>query len=213
MTVLLVLFFFTLFLLIDYLKTRGKAPVPMAAYRTPRPPFIPDLVNGFRLPPNLSYHLGHTWALSESPVLVRVGMDDFAAKMLGKIDSIMLPNRNTWVRQGMKFATITRDGRTVDLVSPVEGTVTDVNPDVIRNPEAARKDPYNTGWLVTINSPDQKINLRNILNGNAARWWMENAAEHLHPALAQDGGEACDDFLTELGSRDWEATCREFFLN
>ncbi len=213
MTVLLVLFFFTLFLLIDYIKTRGKAPVPMATYQPPRLPLIPALVNGFKLPTNLSYHLGHTWALSESPALVRVGMDDFAAKMIGKIDSIMLPNRNTWVRQGMKLATITRDGRSVDLVSPVEGTVTDVNPDAIRNPEAARKDPYNTGWLVTINSPDQKINLRNILNGNAARWWVEDAVNRLHPALAQDGGEACDDFLTEMGSRDWESTCREFFLN
>lgn len=192
MTVLLVLFFFALFLLIDYLKTRGKVSAPMAAYQPPRLPLVPALVNGFRLPPNLFYHLGHTWALSESPALVRVGMDDFAAKMIGKIDSIMLPNRNTWVRQGMKLATITRDGRSVDLVSPVEGTVTDVNPDAIRNPEAARKDPYNTGWLVTINSPDQKINLRNILNGNAARWWMEDAVNRLHPALAQDGGEACD---------------------
>lgn len=212
MTVLLVLFFFAFFLLIDYFLSRKN---PMRVYRAPRlpqPALVPALINGFSLPRNLHYHLGHTWALSESPALVRVGMDDFAAKMIGKIDSIVLPQRNTWVRQGTKLATITRDGKTVELLSPVEGIVTEVNTDAIQNPEKTRKDPYNKGWLAVINSPDQKVSLRNILNGDTIRWWIEDAVNRLHPAMAQDGGEACDDFLTAI-NRAWEPTCREFFLN
>jgi glycine cleavage system H lipoate-binding protein len=212
MTVILVLLTFILFLLIDYFKSRGKVPVPAAAYRVPQVPLTPALVRGFSVPTNLLYHPAHTWALKESPSLVRVGMDDFASKMIGKIDSITLPQRNTWVRQGQRFATITRDGRTVDLISPIEGIVTDVNPDAIRDPEAARKSAYD-GWLMTVDSPDQKTCLRNLFDGCMARLWVEEAVNRLHPALAQDGGEACDDFLTEMGSRDWEATTREFLLN
>src|SRR5208282_1002853 len=212
MTVILVLLTFILFLMIDYIKNRGKIGV-VKEVRSPiqRPALA--LVNGFNIPRNLSYHLGHTWALKESPALVRVGMDDFAAKLIGKIDAIKLPQLVSWIRQGQKLSTITRDGRSVDLLSPVEGTITSVNTAAVTDPETARKDAYNGGWLVTVNSPDQKTCFHNLLSGIMASWNVENAVNRLHPALAQDGGEACDDFLTEMGSRDWEATCREFLLN
>jgi glycine cleavage system H lipoate-binding protein len=202
MTVLLVLFTFILFLLIDHFKSRGKVFVP-APVR-----LIHRLTNGFYLPENLLYHPGHTWALEESPSLVRVGMDDFASKLLGKVDSIKLPNRNTWVRQGQKFATIVRGGKAVHLVSPVEGTVIDVNGAALE----AREDPYNSGWLMTVNSPDKKTCFRNLLRSNVAAWFIENAVGRLHPALAQDGGEAVDDFAVAMG-KDWESTTKEFLLD
>ncbi len=48
------------------------------------PRLTPSLVGGFSVPDNLRYHPGHTWALSESPNLVRIGIDDFASKLIGK---------------------------------------------------------------------------------------------------------------------------------
>jgi glycine cleavage system H lipoate-binding protein len=213
MTVILILFTFGLFLFIDWLKNRNKTVAVSIKAHAPRLPISPALVNGFSVPINLLYHPGHTWALKESPSLVRVGMDDFASKLIGKIDSIALPQRNTWVRQGQRFATVTRDGRTVDLISPIEGVVTDINTAILRDPNAKRMDAYNNGWLMTVNSPDQKTCFHNLFSGNMARLWVEEAVDRLHPAMAQDGGEACDDFLTEIGSGDWEATCREFLLN
>ncbi len=71
---------------------------------------VPGLVGGFKVPENLRYHPGHTWALSESPSLVRVGMDDFASKLMGKVDRTALPQRGQWIRQGQKIATIFRNG-------------------------------------------------------------------------------------------------------
>ncbi len=213
MTVLLVLFFFVLFLMIDYFKSRNKVAIVIAEdHQTPHPSLQPALVNGFSIPTNLSYHPGHMWALKESPSLVRVGMDDFASKLIGKIDSIKLPQRNTWIRQGQKFATITRDDHTVDLISPVEGVVTDINPAFIRDPKTVRKSPYNEGWLMAVDSPDQKTYFRNLFNGDVAKWWVEDAVNRLHPAMAQDGGEACDDFLTAIGG-NWETATREFLRN
>jgi glycine cleavage system H lipoate-binding protein len=67
------------------------------------------LVGGFAVPENLRYHPGHTWALSESPNLVRVGMDDFASKLTGRSENITLPQRGQWIRQGQKVCTIYRD--------------------------------------------------------------------------------------------------------
>src|SRR5438477_9300459 len=158
MTVILVLLTFVTFLLIDHFYSRKRAALVPALQLTqnksvaPRPQ--PGIVGGFQVPENLRYHPGHTWALSESPSLVRVGMDDFASKLAGKIERITLPQRGQWVRQGQKLWTIFRDGASVDMVSPIEGSVADINDAVVGNPELARKDPYGEGWLLTVQSPD-----------------------------------------------------------
>lgn len=209
MTVILVLFTFMFFLLIDHFMTRNK-PVILEATKPVRPPVLmPSLVNGFRLPETLRYHPGHTWALGESPSLTRVGMDEFAAKLLGTIDSITLPTRGSWVRQGQKLATITRGGKTVTLLSPIEGSISEINEAVLANPNAKRLDSYNEGWLVMVQAPDQKTSFRNLLVGKLAKWWMEEAVTRMSPAFAQDGGEAIDDFAGE----NWEEKAKEYFLN
>ena len=232
MTVILVLFTFTTFLLIDYFHSRKQITVaPVLAKSKPeRPPItVPDLVNGFRVPENLRYHPGHTWALSESPSLVRVGMDDFASRLISSMcprSSSTLrgvnasPQRGQWVRQGQKLATIFRDGMAVDMVSPIEGSVADVNDSVTRDPVVAQKDPYGEGWLVTVQSPDAKTNFRNLLGGTLARWWTEESAMRLQRkmpmlcgALAQDGGVAMGNLADQVPDKDWALITKEFFLS
>jgi len=222
MTVLIVVLMFGIFILIDHYFRTAKQPVveaPVVPGRKTLNPASP-VVGGFKLPENLRYHPGHAWALSESPTLVRVGMDDFASKMVGKIERITLPQRGQWIRQGQKIWTLFRDGKSVDMLSPIEGEVTDINEDVLRDPEQARTDPYADGWLVAVHSPDAKINLRNLLSGALARAWTEQSAARLRAmlpvtvgALAQDGGTAMDDTTSRLPDQDWAELAKEFFLS
>src|SRR5246500_5746578 len=161
MTVIMVLATFAIFLLIDYVRSQKqvvKQPAVQPVIREAPSHVVPAMVAGFQVPENVRYHSGHTWALSESRELVRVGIDDFASKLVGKIESIALPQRGRWVRQGQKIWTIFRDGKSVDMVSPIEGTVTDVNEAVVKRSELARKDPYGEGWLVTVSAPDSHLN-------------------------------------------------------
>lgn len=224
MTVILVLATFAIFLLIDYIRSQKqlvKQPAVQPVVREVPSHVVPALVSGFQVPENVRYHAGHTWALSESRELVRVGMDDFASKLIGKIESIALPQRGRWVRQGQKIWTIFRDGKSVDMVSPIEGTVSDVNEAVAKNPGLALKDPYGEGWIVTVQAPDSKINFRNLLGGALARMWTEDSALRLRKtmpvamatALAQDGGVAVDDITSHLPNEDWRALTKEFFLS
>ena len=39
-----------------------------------------------------------------------MGMDDFASKLIGKVDRMTLPQRGQWIRQGQKISTMFRDG-------------------------------------------------------------------------------------------------------
>jgi glycine cleavage system H lipoate-binding protein len=224
MTVIMVLLTFAIFLAIDYVrgqKQLAKQPAVQSVLREVPSRVVPAMVAGFQVPENVRYHAGHTWALSESRELVRVGLDDFASKLIGKIESIALPQRGRWVRQGQKIWTIIRDGKSVDMVSPIEGTISNVNEAVAKDPDLARKDPYGEGWLVTVQAPDSKINFRNLLGGTLARAWTEDSALRLRKrmpvamaaALAQDGGVAVDDLSAHLPNEDWATLTKEFFLS
>ena|SRR5437762_7321451 len=223
MTVILVLLTFVTFLLIDHFFSHKNVVVqPAMQMGTREAParLAPSLVGGFHVPENLRYHPGHTWALGESPSLVRIGMDEFASKLAGKVERITLPQRGQWIRQGQKVCTLHRDGKAVDMVSPIEGSVADINESIVQNPELARKDPYGEGWLLTVQSPDAKTNFRNLLSGALARWWTEESASRLQRkmptllgALAQDGGVAMDNLTAQLPDQAWAPIAKEFFLS
>jgi glycine cleavage system H lipoate-binding protein len=222
MTVILMLAMFAIFLTIDYLR-KGKEATDTAEAgqeaRTATARLVPTIVAGFDLPDNRKYHLGHTWALQESPTLVRVGIDDFGARLAGRIDEVVLPKRGQWIRQGQKFATLLRDGQKTELVSPVEGEVTGVNEALLADAALLNNDPYGQGWFVSVLSPDLPTSFRNLLNGTLARKWMAEAASRLQmriPALAgavaQDGGLAMHDLTVQLATEKWAEITREFFL-
>ena len=224
MTVILVLATFVVFLLLDhFLSKRRTVQIALQPAAAPRPSvgrLQPSLIGGFQVPENLRFHPGHTWALSESPSLVRVGIDDFASKLVGKIDRLSLPQRGQWIRQGQKLISVYRDGGKVDMLSPIEGSVADINDGLTQDPELARKDPYGEGWLVTVQSPDAKTNFRNLMGGALARWWTEEAANRLQKrvpavlgALAQDGGVAMDNLTGQMPEQNWTELTREFFLS
>jgi glycine cleavage system H protein len=218
MTVLLVVLAIAVFLGIDYLRSRRTAPdIPRAVGRPER--VQPEYVAGFKLPANVQYHPGHTWALRESPTLVRVGIDDFAARLIGKVSTIELPKLGQWIRQGQKVFVVTKDGGKAELVSPIEGEVTSVNSALAKHTDLINSDPYGAGWLLTVISPDAQTNFRNLLGGNLARPWMEETASRFRAKLpapagvvAQDGGLAVRDIGEQLPHEQWSELTGEFFL-
>lgn len=221
MIALLVALTFVIAVLIDHMLNRQPLMLAETEKRdeAPRPRLIPSVVAGFAMPENLRYHPGHTWAVSESTDRVRVGIDDFAAKIAGDVEKIDIPERGQWIRQGQKIISMNRGGRTIELVSPIEGAVVDINEDVLKDPHLAREDPYGDGWLIAVNSPDAKTNFRNLLGGSVARKWMDDAATRLRSfvpapagAFAQDGGVVVDSLLDALPKEEWEKIEKEFFL-
>jgi glycine cleavage system H protein len=222
MTVILVLATIAIFLTIDFIRSRkrtGATATQTANELAGSSRVRPSSVAGFELPDNLRYHPGHTWALQESPTLVRAGLDDFAAKLIGQCHAILLPKRGRWIRQGQRIATVLRDGQKAELVSPIEGEITDVNEGLAKDPSLVCRDPYAGGWLVTVMSPDAQTNFRNLLNGDVARRWMAEAASRLRAkmpvpagAVAQDGGTAVSDISAHLSDQNWAELTREFFL-
>ncbi len=221
MVVLLVLAMFLIFILIDYLRHRGQVAVIAPE---PRPVAVPaidaSLVGGYVLRPELAYHPGHTWVVDEGRNVARMGLDEFAVRLLGKVESIRLPQLNRWIRQGQKILALTREGETVEMLSPIEGEVIAINREAIENPDVIRRDPYGKGWLLAVKAPQIETNLKNLLTGRLAVRWMEEAAERLRGmvpqlagAVAQDGGLPVSDVIAHLDGQSWSEVTKEFFLS
>lgn len=222
MTVILVLLTLLAFVLLDYLLSRrklGQAVRTPATRPTPRAP-QPTYVEGFLLPDNLRYHPGHAWLLPERRRLVRVGVDEFAAALLGPIQKLELPKPGHWIRQGQKAWTFYRDGEKTEMVSPIEGEIVEINPDVLADPALLRNDPYGRGWLMTVFVPDEEGTARNLLPTGLVRNWMRDAVERLYArqpqlagGVAADGGRPANDLFAALPDASWRDLTREFFLS
>ncbi len=221
MSILFVLLTFLVIISITYLA-RGRQPQPaMQAVVTARPT-PPQMLreSGFEIPKGYCFHLGHAWAFDEGRQNARVGMDAFAANLLGKVDRIEVAGLNRWVRQGQKICTITSGDVSVELLSPLEGVVISVNQDVLKDPNLAVKDPYKDGWICVVKAPEMDVNLKNLVQGAMIAPWMQNSLRRLTaitaqlgPAMAQDGGLPVSGLLGQVEPGLQRTIINEVFLS
>jgi glycine cleavage system H lipoate-binding protein len=220
MSILFALLMFLLVISVRYLIEPNDQPEvlePVMVARPQRP--LVKREYGFEIPQDYGFHLGHMWVMKQSADDARVGVDQFVTDLMGKIDHIEIRKPDRWVRQGQKLITLTVDGTTIDLLSPVEGVVTAVNNDALRDPSLVTKDPYNNGWIAIVKSPDLTVNQRNLIQGPMVAPWMQNNLSHLKsliapsPALAQDGGVPVNGLLPRLSPELRKKVVQEFFLS
>ena len=222
MSVLLVLLMFAVFVTIDYLRTRQRGEEPVVAPELGRAAnaataaMEPAHVGGFRVPKNLRYHPGHGWVMNERRNLARVGVDEVAAVVLGRVDRIQLPTPGRWIRQGQRIMSFFRYGQKVEVSSPVEGEVLEVNHEVLNHPERLRDDPYGEGWLMTVHVPDEESVQRNLMPKKLVPAWIHEAIEKLYakqPQLAglvmAEGGEPVRDLSASLPVASWKELAEE----
>jgi glycine cleavage system H lipoate-binding protein len=221
MSILFVLMTFLVVLVVNYFYIRAPQEVlakPELFVRRDAPLMSKEF--GFAIPQDYSFHPGHTWASKEGGENVRVGLDSFAADLIGKIDQIEIASPRRWVRQGQRLMTVHAGGSSFDLLSPIEGVVAAVNDDVVKDPNLATSDPYKEGWIAVLKSPDLSTNQKNLLQGTMVAPWMNYATSRLNAAvtgmnraLAQDGGVPQKGLLLRAEPGLRQKLIEDFFLN
>ena len=221
MSVLLVLLMFVVVIIVGYyLERRQPRYMPAAAGQESRIAGSPRFASKFRMevPEGYLFHPCHTWAVHEGWQAIRVGLDDFAATLFGRVDHITVTTPNRWVRQGQKLMTITFDGVSVDLPSPVEGTVISVNGPALEIPDVVTKDPLHEGWLAVIKAADFDSDRKNLIAPWMSESWMRTSMFMLQqmcsqePGLAQDGGRPIKGVLKRISRELRNKVVKEFFL-
>lgn len=179
---------------------------------------LDEMVEWFRVPGRLYFHPGHAWAAAEDGDVVAIGMDDFAHKLLGRMEAIQLPELGSFVRQGEPAWTLRSDSKSVNMLSPVDGTVVAINQNA-SSVAAGDCDPYDGGWLFKVKSPRLAANEKTLLHGVLARRWMEESCAALRgrmdPELGrvyQDGGLPVAGMARSIEPVSWDELARSFFL-
>ncbi len=218
MSILFVLLMFLLVMSINYVRTREQVIAQPQAWAGPQAVRM-QREYGFSIPEDYCFHPGHTWVLKEGGENARVGIDSFAANLLGTIEHVDVIGLNRWVRQGQKLVTIRSGGQNFELVSPVEGVVMAVNKDAAQDPGLIARDPYQSGWIAIVKSPDLVTNKKNLVQGGMVAPWLQNSVTRLNgmvaqlaPTMAADGGLPLAGLLARVAPELREKLAKEFFL-
>ena len=172
---------------------------------------------GFELAEDFYYHQGHTWAKPEHGGRIRVGLDDFAQKLVGKLSAIDLPGIGQEVKQDEVGFQVRRNGDTAKLLSPVDGIVVAYNDRLAESPDLANGSPYEKGWLFVVEPTKLRKNLKQLYYGEEAHKFIHEEREKLFSIanedlrVAADGGAPAEDIFGELESTDWSKLVKIFF--
>lgn len=185
--------------------------------KTKSMPFEIQNVKGFEVPMDYYFHDGHTWARIESGGYIRIGLDDFALKLLGKADAFELPLMGKEFDQGKAGWGLKRKDNIADVLSPVGGVIVEVNSELRENPGIANREPYSDGWLFMVRTPDIKKSVKQLMAETSSLTWMnsevtklEGMIEQAAGPLAADGGLLQADIYGNLPSLGWKNLTRTF---
>jgi glycine cleavage system H protein len=109
----------------------------------------------FKVDDTLLYTETDEWVKVEGDV-ARIGVTDYAQKMLRDVVGVELPKPGTKVRRGQSVAVIESIKATAEVYTPITGTVVEVNERLKDEPELVNKDPYGGGWIVAVKIDDPK---------------------------------------------------------
>ena len=185
-------------------------------YAVVRPVDVLD-VKGFKLPHGYYLHRGHAWVKLEEGSTVRIGLDDFALRLLGPLDRIEAPLMGKTVEQDRGDILLKRSSNTARLKSPISGVVTDINPELREQGSLANRDPYTQGWVMRLHSDSLRHDLKNLMIGAQAGEYLDAEIDRLYRVieeeagpLAADGGYLGDDIYGNLPGANWRKLTRLF---
>ena len=174
----------------------------------------------FQLPAWALFHRGHTWAAPFGTRTFRVGLDDFAQKLLGHPAAILLPVVGDRLHQGSPAWTIDVEGHRFDLPAPIHGRVVARNEEALADPGIVNSDPYGKGWLLEVEAPRFGSGARNLFKGTHASRWLARAEDALRlrmnpevGAVLQDGGVPVPGIARALDADRWDELARELLAS
>ena len=175
----------------------------------------------FFIPGGVLISRGHCWASLASDGLVTVGLDDFAKKLIGRVDALELPAVGTNLRAGEPLFTILRKGRRIQFLTPIGGRVTRVNQRLSEMTSDLDATPYDPQWISIIEAENLDADIPTLKIGKSAEALFQEDIGRFACFLRETTksappGEAvestlCLGALEALNDSQWEQAVREFF--
>ncbi len=178
----------------------------------------------FAIPGGVFISEGHCWANVQQDGTVSIGIDDFAKKLIGRIDNIEFPNLGMAVKNGQPLFTIKQGNRSISVNSPISGKVVKTNTSLANNFDSLDMTPYEKNWICMIDAENLATEIKELKIGQSAVSFyldeIDRCQQHIKKLLEsqKDSGELSPRtnglFLGEfekLDDKNWQKTVRLFF--
>ena len=158
----------------------------------------------------------HAWISLELNGRVRVGLDDFAQRLLGPIDGLVFPVAGQRIEKGTPLFSIIRGSRLLSFPSPLTGVVASVNAALDGHMADLHMQPYELGWICAVEPANLPGDLQSLKIGASAVAWYRDEIDKYSAALNQLSGgvtdrESVDEERKRLDDASWR-TFEELFL-
>lgn len=97
--------------------------------------------------------MGYLWFKEENGI-VTIGINEEGLEDFDEISSVELPPEGEKIEADVVLGTIETDDGPLDVYSPVDGQVIEVNSQVVEEPALIQEDPYEEGWLIRIEAAE-----------------------------------------------------------
>jgi CheY-like chemotaxis protein/glycine cleavage system H lipoate-binding protein len=177
----------------------------------------------FSIPGGVFIAPGHSWAAVNPNGKVDVGLDDFAKKVIGKVEDIDLPNLGMEVKKGDRLFSIKQKTHSIPFNAPVSGKVIAINKMLMEDLEKLDYSSYGKNQICTIEASDLDSELKDLKIGQAAViFYNEDIArlkEYIEKYVTSTEDESkvpADGHvylgeLEELKEKDYNAIVSDFF--
>ncbi|HUU13221.1 MAG TPA: glycine cleavage system protein GcvH [Terriglobia bacterium] len=130
----------------------------------------------FLIPTGLSYTDAGFWVALEGG-RARLGLSDFAQQQSGDVAFVRIKPVGTSLESGDEFAEIETVKVNVSIISPVKGTILEINTSLEENPELINQAPYGAGWLAVVELTDWEDDRQHLLGAEAYAALVKEQAE------------------------------------
>jgi CheY-like chemotaxis protein len=187
-------------------------------------PASDDFTQGeFAIPGGVFIAKNHTWVSMNQAGIAKIGIDDFAKKLIGRVYSVELPNLGMNVKAGQPLFTIKQGNRSITFNSPVSGKVSQINTILKDNIDALDVTPYERNWVCALDAENLDNEIKEMHIGKSAVAFFQEDIEKFKTVFIEimKTEKKSDEYLEEglfigqlekLNDVNWNKVIAEFFV-
>ncbi len=109
-------------------------------------------------------YMGYEWLQIEDETLT-IGVNEEGLNEISEITAVNLPAENEEVAADEICGELETEEGPLNIYSPIEGRVVEINAAVIENPSLIQEDPFGDGWLIRVEAGNPE-DLEELANGS-----------------------------------------------
>jgi len=172
----------------------------------------------FSIPGGVLVSTGHCWVSLAEDGTAKIGLDDFAKKLLGSVDSINFPNVGMNVEAGQALFSVNQSHRRARFCAPLSGKVVNINEDLSRDCSKLEEMSYGDNWICIIEGNDLDAELPQLKIGKSAVAFFQEDIDRFQAFVQEANNREDSDpaplFIGAIEKMDdarWETTVKKFF--